>query len=110
MAHHNRSGAFRTVCPQELIDLILGKSRKTDKETLNSCALVARSFRSTSQTLIFFDLTILPPGRDSISALQRLADVLSASPHPALLVRTLNLVQPGLHNPCVWMQSDVSIY
>ncbi|KAJ7829271.1 hypothetical protein B0H14DRAFT_2810298 [Mycena olivaceomarginata] len=92
MAHHNRSRAFRTTY---------------DKETLNSCALVARSFRPTSQTLIFSDLTILPPGRDSIPALQRLADVLSVSPHLALHVRTLNLVQPGLYKPCLWMQSDI---
>ncbi|KAJ7217390.1 hypothetical protein B0H12DRAFT_1241729 [Mycena haematopus] len=90
--------------PQELIDLILAK---TDKESLKSCALVAHSFRSTSQMLIFSDLTIGPSGCDSIEALQCLADVLSASPHLALHVRTLRLVQAGLYEPCVWMQSNV---
>ncbi|KAJ7044397.1 hypothetical protein C8F04DRAFT_1174830 [Mycena alexandri] len=89
---------------QELIDRILGD---TDKDTLKSCALVARSFRTTSQKLIFSDLTILPPGCDSIPALQRLANLLSASPHLALHVRTLRLVQPSFYAPCVWMQSDI---
>ncbi|KAJ7237965.1 hypothetical protein C8J57DRAFT_1528953 [Mycena rebaudengoi] len=106
MAHQSLSGAFRRTCPQELIELILGETDSADKETLKSCALVARSFRPTSQKLVFSDLTILPPGRDRIPALQRLADVLSASPHLALHVRTLHLVQPGLYQPCVWMQSD----
>jgi hypothetical protein len=96
MAHH-LSGASRATCPQELIDLILGKTDSADEETLKLCALVARSFRSTSQKLIFSDLTILPSGRDSIPALQRLADVLSESPHLALHVRTLHLVQPRLY-------------
>ncbi|KAJ7327566.1 hypothetical protein DFH08DRAFT_884761 [Mycena albidolilacea] len=107
MAHHNLSGAFRATCPQELIELIIGETDSADKETLKSCALVARSFRPTSQKLIFSDLTILPPGRDSIIALKRLGDVLSASPRLALHVRTLHLVQPGFYKPCVWMQSDI---
>ncbi|KAF7364756.1 hypothetical protein MVEN_00345500 [Mycena venus] len=107
MAHYKLSSASRATCPQELIDLILGKTDSADKETLKSCALVARSFRPTSQELIFSDLTILPSGCDSISALQRLADVLSASPHLALHVRTLHLVQPGFYEPCVWMKSDI---
>ncbi|KAJ7120308.1 hypothetical protein C8R44DRAFT_174254 [Mycena epipterygia] len=99
MAHRNRN-----LC-QELIDLILGKTDSA--ETLKSCALVARSFRPPSQKLIFSGLTILPSGRDSIPALQRLADVLSASPHLAVHVRTLHLVQPSFHKPCVWVQSDI---
>ncbi|KAF7372031.1 hypothetical protein MVEN_00061400 [Mycena venus] len=107
MAHHNLSGVFCAMCPQELIDLILGKIILADKETLKSCALVARSFRPTSQKMIFSDLTILPPGRDNIPALQRLTDVLSGSPHLALYVRTLHLIQPGFYKPCVWMQSDI---
>ncbi|KAJ7120774.1 hypothetical protein C8R44DRAFT_786807 [Mycena epipterygia] len=111
MAHHNlsdaSSGASPATCPQELIDLILGMTDSADKETLKSCALVARSFRPTSQKLSFSDLTILPPGRDSISALQRLADVLKASPHLAQHVRTLRLVQPGFYEPGVWMKSDI---
>ncbi|KAJ7627509.1 hypothetical protein DFH06DRAFT_1141677, partial [Mycena polygramma] len=56
--------------------------------------------------LIFSDLTILPPGRDTIPALHRLADVLSTSPHLALHVRTLHLVQPDIYQPGVWMKSD----
>ncbi|KAJ7018965.1 hypothetical protein C8F04DRAFT_355154 [Mycena alexandri] len=108
MAHHNKlSSASRTTCPQELIELILGETDPADKATLKSCALVARSFRPTSQQLIFSVLTIVPAGRDSILALQRLADVLSAAPHLALHVRTLYLVQPSLNKPCVWMQSDI---
>ncbi|KAJ7217408.1 hypothetical protein B0H12DRAFT_340233 [Mycena haematopus] len=90
--------------PQELIDLVLAN---TDKESLKSCALVARSFRPTSQMLIFSDLTILPSGCNSLAALQRLADVLSASPRLAQHVRTLHLVQPELNKPCEWMQSDI---
>jgi hypothetical protein len=104
VAHHSLSGASRATCPQELIDLILGE---TDSADLASCALVARSFRPTSQKLIFSDLTILPPGRDNIPALQRLADVFSASPHLALHVRTLHLVQPSFYERCVWIQSDI---
>ncbi|KAJ7629303.1 hypothetical protein B0H17DRAFT_1150655 [Mycena rosella] len=107
MAHHTLSGACRTTCPQELIDLILGKTDSADKQTLKSCALVARSFRPTSQKLIFSDLTILPSGCDNIPALQRLADVLSASPHLAQHVRTLHLVQPGLYESCEWMKSGI---
>ncbi|KAJ6559996.1 hypothetical protein B0H19DRAFT_1260661 [Mycena capillaripes] len=108
MAHPNRSGASpRAVCPQELIEHILGKTDSTDKETLKACALVARSFRPASQKLIFSDLTIPSSGRDSIIALQRLADVLSASPHLALCIRTLHLVQPGFYEPCAWMRSDI---
>ncbi|KAJ7762073.1 hypothetical protein B0H14DRAFT_3510856 [Mycena olivaceomarginata] len=107
MARPNRSGASRVTCPQELIELILGKTDSADKETLKSCALVARSFRPASQKLIFSDLTIPFSGRDSIVALQRLADVLSASPHLALYVRTLHLVQPGFYEPSVWMRSDI---
>ncbi|KAJ7044385.1 hypothetical protein C8F04DRAFT_1174816 [Mycena alexandri] len=98
------SRAASATFSQELIDRILGD---TDKDTLKSCALVARSFRTTSQKLIFSDLTILPPGCDSIPALQRLANLLSASPHLALHVRTLRLVQPSFYAPCVWMQSDI---
>ncbi|KAJ7042865.1 hypothetical protein C8F04DRAFT_1251684 [Mycena alexandri] len=98
MAHHTLSDA-----PQELVDLVLGE---TDRDTLKSCALVARSFRPTSQRLIFSDLTILPPTRDSTLTLQRLADVLSASPHLALHVRTLHLVQPYFDR-CAWMESDI---
>jgi hypothetical protein len=104
MAHHDLPGASRATCPQELIDLILGE---TDSADLTSCALVARSFRPTSQKLIFSDHRILPPGCDSIPALQRLADVLSASPHLALHVRTLRLVHPSLREPCMWMRSDL---
>jgi hypothetical protein len=104
MAHPNLCPAFRVTCPQELIDLILDE---TDSATLKSCALVARSFRPRSQKLIFSDLTVLPPARDSISPLQRLADVLSASPRLASYVRTLHLVQSGLYDPFVWMQSDI---
>ncbi|KAJ6472438.1 hypothetical protein C8R45DRAFT_411433 [Mycena sanguinolenta] len=107
MAHDNLSGVVRATCPQELIDFILGKTDSADKGTLESCALVARSFRPTSQKLIFSALTILPPGCDSIAALQRLVDMLSASPHLALHVRTLSLVQPRLRQPCAWMQSDI---
>ncbi|KAJ7866017.1 hypothetical protein B0H14DRAFT_3595219 [Mycena olivaceomarginata] len=107
MARPNRSGASRVTCPQELIELILGKTDSADKETLKSCALVARSFRPASQKLIFSDLTIPFSGRDSIVALQRLADVLSASLHLALYVRTLHLVQPGFYEPSVWMRSDI---
>ncbi|KAJ7436289.1 hypothetical protein B0H11DRAFT_2365126 [Mycena galericulata] len=51
MAHRNLSGVFRGTCPQDLIELILGKTDSADKETLESCALVARSFRPTSQKL-----------------------------------------------------------
>ncbi|KAJ6508557.1 hypothetical protein C8R45DRAFT_446630 [Mycena sanguinolenta] len=104
MARHNLSGMFRETFPQELIDFILGKA---DKETLNSCALVAKLFRKTSQKLIFSVVMMLPPGRDNIPTLQRLADVLSASPSLALHVRTLYLVQPGFYQQCVWMQSDI---
>ncbi|KAJ7020459.1 hypothetical protein C8F04DRAFT_1241972 [Mycena alexandri] len=43
----------------------------------------------------------------SIPALQRLANLLSASPHLALHVRTLRLVQPSFYAPCVWMQLDI---
>ncbi|KAJ7723050.1 hypothetical protein B0H16DRAFT_1788151 [Mycena metata] len=79
MAQHSAS---HTTCPQELIDLILDEVDPTEKDTLKSlaCALVARSFRPTSQKLIFSDLTI---DHDSILALQRLEVVLSASPHLA---------------------------
>ncbi|KAF8209091.1 hypothetical protein K438DRAFT_257660 [Mycena galopus ATCC 62051] len=107
LARHNLSGGFHGTCPQELIDLILGETDSVDKETLKSCALVARSFRPTSQKLIFSDLRILPGGRDNIPTLRRLADVLSASPHLALHVRTLHLVQTGLNESCVWMKSDI---
>ncbi|KAJ6452073.1 hypothetical protein C8R45DRAFT_945871 [Mycena sanguinolenta] len=107
MARDNPSGGFHATCPQELIDFILGQTDSADKETLKSCALVAHSFRPTSQKLIFSTLTILPPGCDSLAALQRLADVLSASPHLALHVRTLSLVQSRSYEPCVWMQSDI---
>ncbi|KAJ7198996.1 hypothetical protein GGX14DRAFT_401627 [Mycena pura] len=88
--------AHRATCPQELIDLILGNTCSTNKETLKSCALVARSFRPTSQKLIFSALTILPPAqeRNRIPTLQRLADVLSTSPHLAPHVRTLHLLKP----------------
>ncbi|KAJ7733964.1 hypothetical protein B0H16DRAFT_158069 [Mycena metata] len=101
--HHDASESHAT-CPQKLVDLILGG---TDKETLKSRALAARSFRLTSQKLIFSELTILPPGCGSIPALQRLADVFSAFPHIALHVRTLRLVQAGFYASCVWMQSDI---
>ncbi|KAJ7741704.1 hypothetical protein B0H16DRAFT_1861840 [Mycena metata] len=106
MADHTLSGAPET-CPQELIDLILENTDSADTDTLKSCALVAHSFRPTSQKLIFSDLTILPLGRDTVPALQRLSDVLSASPHLALHFRTLHLVQPRSNETCVWMQSDV---
>ncbi|KAJ7779946.1 hypothetical protein B0H16DRAFT_1878544 [Mycena metata] len=60
-----------------------------------------------TQRLIFSDLTILPSGCDSVLALERLADVLSASPHIALYVRAVHLLQPAVDVPCVWMQSDI---
>ncbi|KAJ7743628.1 hypothetical protein B0H16DRAFT_1889906 [Mycena metata] len=81
MAHDSAS---RETCPQELVDLILDEVDPTDKVTLNSCALVARSFRPTSQKLIFSELTILPWKRDQYTIL-------------ALQLR-----------PTIWMQSVIS--
>ncbi|KAJ7766174.1 hypothetical protein B0H16DRAFT_387554 [Mycena metata] len=107
MADPDLSSACLETCPQELIDLILENTDSADKDTLKSCALVASLLRPASQKLIFSAVTMLPPGRDSVLALQRLTDVLLTSPHLALHVRTLHLIQPSLNQTCAWMDSDI---
>ncbi|KAK7055322.1 hypothetical protein R3P38DRAFT_1351979 [Favolaschia claudopus] len=107
MTHRDVAATQTVQCPQELVDLILDETDPADKETHKSCALVARSFREKSQRKIFSDLRILPQGRDSVPALNRLAEALSSSPQLALYVRTLYLVQPSLYEPCAWMQVPI---
>ncbi|KAJ7714622.1 hypothetical protein B0H16DRAFT_521960 [Mycena metata] len=102
MADHSLFTAPKTF-PQELIDLILENTHLAALKSL----LVDRSFRPTSQKLLFSDLTILPRGCDSIATLQRLSDVLLTSSRLAQHVRTLHLDLPRIDQTCIWMKSDI---
>ncbi|KAJ7269832.1 hypothetical protein C8J57DRAFT_1323643 [Mycena rebaudengoi] len=84
-----------TVFPQELIDAIIGELSQTTEPlsqetqtTLKSCALVARSFVSSSQRGLFTTVKIEPQSVRQFFALG------SSSPHVTLLVKHLSLRGP----------------
>ncbi|KAJ7653166.1 hypothetical protein DFH06DRAFT_1204869 [Mycena polygramma] len=94
--------------PQELIDLILDF---TDKKSLKACARAARSFRHTSQKHIFSDITLKPVSRllwdrSRYLTLKGFAQILSASPHLALNVRSLTLVEGTGLGSTPWIRTD----
>ncbi|KAJ7148705.1 hypothetical protein C8R43DRAFT_1236755 [Mycena crocata] len=92
--------------PQELIDSILDLIR--DKRTLKSCSRVARSFRQTSQKHIFADIKLSPAPprywRKNALTLQEFSQILTSSPHLALAVRTIVLVEGSGFGEPPWMQ------
>ncbi|KAJ6493995.1 hypothetical protein C8R47DRAFT_1117998, partial [Mycena vitilis] len=94
--------------PQELIDLILDF---TDKKSLNACARAARSFRHTSQKHIFSDITLKPVSRllwarSRYLTLKGFAQILLTSPHLALNVRSLTLVEGTGLGSTPWIRTD----
>src|ERR1700761_2097574 len=95
-----------TTVPQEIIDLILDF---TDKKALKVCSCVARSFRYTSQKNLFSDIRLKPSSRfwlKSDSFIERFLKVLTRSPHLALHVRALTLVEgTGIGSPA-WMRTE----
>ncbi|KAJ7078493.1 hypothetical protein C8R44DRAFT_96658 [Mycena epipterygia] len=97
--------------PQELIDLILDKLDLTDKKTLKACSRVARSFRHTSQKHIFSHIKLVPAPlywRKFNLTLKEFSQILSNSPHLALNVRSIVLVEgngAGLGS-VPWMRRD----
>ncbi|KAF7368883.1 hypothetical protein MVEN_00214100 [Mycena venus] len=95
----------RPTLPQELIDLILDL---TDKKSLKACARVARSFRPTSQKHIFSDVKLVPARswlKKSLT-LKAFSQILSKSPHLALHVRSLTLVEGTGAGSARWMRTD----
>ncbi|KAJ7471190.1 hypothetical protein B0H11DRAFT_2040767 [Mycena galericulata] len=91
--------------PQELIDAILDL---TDKESLQSCSRVARSFRDTSQKHIFSHIEFKPAFRywpPSDSRVQDLSQIFSCSPHLALNVRSISLIKRNGINPS-WIRGS----
>ncbi|KAJ7492213.1 hypothetical protein FB451DRAFT_521180 [Mycena latifolia] len=105
--------ADRPTLPQELIDLILDIVY-TDRATLKACARAARSFRHTSQKHIFSHIELVPDAvvswrrrKESDITLQRFSRILSVSPHLALNVLSIVLVEgTGIGSP-PWMRGDV---
>ncbi|KAJ7221350.1 hypothetical protein GGX14DRAFT_429461 [Mycena pura] len=92
--------------PQEIIDLILDF---TDKKALKACSCVARSFRYTSQKHLFSDIRLKPSSRFWLKSdlfIERFLKILTRSPHLALHVRALTLVEgTGIGSP-VWMRTE----
>ncbi|KAF8218232.1 hypothetical protein K438DRAFT_1953057 [Mycena galopus ATCC 62051] len=99
--------AERPTLPQELIDLILDR---TDKKTLVACARVARSFRYTSQKHIFANVVLAPASRywsrrKSLTS-KGFSRILSKSPHLALEVHALTLIEGSGIGSARWMRKD----
>ncbi|KAJ7868776.1 hypothetical protein B0H14DRAFT_3583553 [Mycena olivaceomarginata] len=86
--------------PQELVDLIVD-GLHDDTPSLKLCSLIARTFTSPAQTLLFNKIEILPPkpdaqgSRSRESPCQRFHDILTLSPHLAPLVHELHIVLVG---------------
>ncbi|KAJ6627350.1 hypothetical protein B0H10DRAFT_381358 [Mycena sp. CBHHK59/15] len=98
----------RPTLPQELVDLILDF---TDNTTLKACSRVARSFLYTSQMHIFSEIKLLPSqwfdfGKNSMT-LPRFSRILSRSPHIALYVRSLTVVEGDGVISIPWIRKDV---
>ncbi|KAJ7916168.1 hypothetical protein B0H13DRAFT_374895 [Mycena leptocephala] len=95
--------------PQELIDLILDLNA-SDKRSLKACSRVARSFRHTSQKHIFSDIRLMPASRYWIKSryltLQGFSQILSNSPHLALNVRSLTVIEGTGVGSVPWMRTD----
>ncbi|KAJ7018576.1 hypothetical protein C8F04DRAFT_1277494 [Mycena alexandri] len=79
--------------PQELIDLIISDT-DLDEDSLKSCALVAHSFLPSSQKRLFAKLVLEPHrcGPKIKARLQRLIQVLTASPHIMRHIRELHVI------------------
>ncbi|KAJ7726716.1 hypothetical protein DFH07DRAFT_236345 [Mycena maculata] len=73
--------------PQELVDKIIDEIHESPS-SLQSCALVAHSFLSQSQMHLFARMELK---ENSPSSPRRFSDLISASPHLALHVRSLDL-------------------
>ncbi|KAJ7248249.1 hypothetical protein B0H12DRAFT_1123767 [Mycena haematopus] len=99
--------AGRPTLPQELIDFILDR---TDEKSLIACARVARSFRYTSQKHIFANVILAPSSRywskSKALTFKRFSQILSNSPHLALDVRSLTLVEGTGLGSAKWMRKD----
>ncbi|KAJ6535998.1 hypothetical protein DFH09DRAFT_1179312 [Mycena vulgaris] len=92
--------------PQELIDSILDL---TDKKALKACARVARSFLHTSQKRIFSHVKLMPAPRywrRADMTLQEFSQILSLSPHLALNVRSIVLVEGTGAGSVPWIRTD----
>ncbi|KAJ6551699.1 hypothetical protein B0H19DRAFT_1073349 [Mycena capillaripes] len=92
--------------PQELIDLIL---ELTERKSLKACARVASSFRHTSQKRIFSHIKLMPASRYWIVkslTLDKFSQILSSSPHLALDVRSLTVVEANGVGSVPWMRTD----
>ncbi|KAF9050308.1 hypothetical protein BJ165DRAFT_997234 [Panaeolus papilionaceus] len=91
--------------PQEIIESILDYN-KDNIRTLRSCALVSRSFVARSQEHIFSKITLGPALGPYISI--KLRDIFAESPHLALLVNTLSImeVSTGSRN---WILSSTAL-
>ncbi|KAK7048416.1 hypothetical protein R3P38DRAFT_2869219 [Favolaschia claudopus] len=104
---HESPPEQRPTLPQELIDLILDV---TDVKSLTACARVARAFRSTSQKHIFAEIRIVPPSRYWVKSksltFKAFSRVLAESPHLALSVRSLTLVEGTGVGSARWMRKD----
>ncbi|KAJ6583067.1 hypothetical protein DFH09DRAFT_1145235 [Mycena vulgaris] len=83
--------------PEELIDAIIGEfdlSENYDSQTqitLQSCALVARSFVRLCQTRLFARISVYDYGQNPTILSHQLATLLESSPHLAAYIRTLDL-------------------
>ncbi|KAJ7728658.1 hypothetical protein B0H16DRAFT_1588679 [Mycena metata] len=84
--------------PQELIAKFL-EEIGPDPNTLRSCALVCRAFAASSQRSIFSEVTIVITP-ETLTAAERLLDVLLQSPHLA--------TQP-FDQPIIWSPATASI-
>ncbi|KAJ7108983.1 hypothetical protein C8R43DRAFT_1043409 [Mycena crocata] len=74
--------------PQELVDAILDDMK--DTESLKACALVAHSFRDSSQRNLFHSWTL------SVRNYAAGRTLLTESPHLAAYIRRFNLDLPGV--------------
>ncbi|KAJ7202346.1 hypothetical protein GGX14DRAFT_654269 [Mycena pura] len=90
--------------PQELIDLIL---ELTDQTTLKVCSRVASAFRYTSQRRLFSDL-LLMRSRDRPHPIAGFSKILIRSPHLALHVRSLRILEDSFNPRPSTMSAQLS--
>ncbi|KAJ6628006.1 hypothetical protein B0H10DRAFT_321069 [Mycena sp. CBHHK59/15] len=83
--------------PQELIDVVVDELH-ADMASLAACALSFRTMVASAQMHLFYKVTLAPPpaaskgGLKKASQCQRLAKILSSSPHLIPLIKDLRII------------------
>ncbi|KAJ7634737.1 hypothetical protein FB45DRAFT_1025664 [Roridomyces roridus] len=86
-----------SILPHELLDLI-ADNLHNDLGSLKACSLTASPFLPSTRYHIFSTIHLLPPNTKSTPPYQKFCSVLHSSPHLALLVKDLRIVE-GSRSP-----------